>query len=53
MSKPDKITNIVTKCIEDIPSGSLASNEALLRLIASELATLIDFVMDIRNEVIK
>ena len=49
MSRHDSFQKQVRKCLDQIPAGSIASNESLLRLIAQELAIAVDGIGKIAN----
>ena len=49
MSKHDNFQKQIRNCLDQIPSGSIGTNETLLRVIAQELAIAVDGIGKIAN----
>jgi hypothetical protein len=49
MNKHNNFQKQIRKCLDQIPAGSIASNESLLRVIAQELAIAVDGIGKIAN----
>lgn len=49
MSKHDNFKKQIDKCLDQVPIAAINSNEILLRLIAQELAVMVDGIAKIAH----